>query len=58
MTKKVLVTLTDEQLKKLESMGDLGGTNSERLRNAFLVYDQTRTLTEVLRMTLTQNRSD
>lgn len=54
MAKKVLVTLTDKQLEKLESMQDLGGTNSERLRNAFIVYEQTRTLTEVLRMNLTR----
>ena len=54
MAKKVLVTLTDEQYEKLEGMGDLGGTNSERLRNAFIIYDQTRALTEVLRINLTQ----
>jgi len=49
VTKKVLVTLSDEQHKKLQSSTALGETDAERLRNAFLIYDNLKDLLEVIK---------
>ena len=48
MSKKVLVTLTDEQYEKLDSNNDLGETAAEKLRNSFLIYDNLKDLLEVI----------
>ena len=48
MSKKVLVTLTDEQYEKLSSSNALGETDAERLRNSFLIYDSLKDLLEVI----------
>jgi len=53
MTKKILVTLTDEQFDRLMKRGDLGATASEKLRNAFILNDGTRDLLELLRRQMT-----
>lgn len=49
MSKKILVTLTDEQYEKLKSNEILGETDSEKLRNTFLIYDSLRDLLDVIR---------
>jgi hypothetical protein len=50
MSKKVLVTLTDEQYEKLNKSADLGGSDAEKLRNAFLIYDNLKDLMDVIRV--------
>jgi transcriptional regulator of met regulon len=49
MSHKVLVTLTDEQYNRLQSEETLGATDSERLRNAFLIYHNLRDVLDVIR---------
>jgi len=49
MSKKILVTLTDEQHEKLRSSSTLGETDAERLRNSFLIYDSLKDLLDVIR---------
>ena len=48
MSKKILVTLTDEQYENLKKSNALGETDAERLRNAFLIYDNLKDLLEVI----------
>ncbi len=48
MTKKILVTLTDEQYEKLKKSNALGETDAERIRNSFLIYDSLKDLLEVI----------
>ena len=38
MVKRIMVTLNEEQYKKLETLKEFGNTDSERLRNVFLAY--------------------
>ncbi|MBD3388705.1 MAG: hypothetical protein GF416_06525 [Candidatus Altiarchaeales archaeon] len=49
MAKKVLVTLTDEQYENLKKSTALGETDAEKLRNAFLIYDNLKDLLEVIK---------
>ena len=49
MAKKILVTLSDEQYEKLRNNNSLGETDSERLRNSFLIYDSLKDLLEVIK---------
>ncbi|MFH1055029.1 MAG: hypothetical protein V1744_02920 [Candidatus Altiarchaeota archaeon] len=49
MSKKILVTLTDEQHVKLQKSTALGETDAERLRNSFLIYDNLKDLLEVIK---------
>jgi hypothetical protein len=49
VSKKILVTLTDEQYEKLKSSNALGETDAERLRNSFLIYDSLKDLLEVIK---------
>ena len=48
MSKKILVTLTDEQYARLNRSKALGETDAERLRNSFLIYDNLKDLLEVI----------
>jgi hypothetical protein len=48
MTKKIMVTLSDVQYKELQKKVLLGETDSEKLRNAFVVYLETEKLVRVL----------
>jgi hypothetical protein len=49
VSKKILVTLTDEQYEKLVKSNALGETDAERLRNSFLIYDNLKDLLEVIK---------
>jgi hypothetical protein len=49
VSKKILVTLTDEQYEKLKTSTALGETGAERLRNSFLIYDNLKDLLEVIK---------
>jgi hypothetical protein len=49
LSKKILVTLTDEQHEKLQKSNSLGETDAERLRNSFLIYDSLKDLLEVIK---------
>jgi hypothetical protein len=48
MSKKILVTLTDEQYAKLQKLNALGETDAEKLRNSFIIYDSLKDLLEVI----------
>jgi len=47
--KKILVTLTEEQYKNLKNSPELGDTDSEKLRNAFIIYDSLKDLLHVIK---------
>ena len=47
--KKIMVTLSREQYKNLQNSLELGDTDSERLRNAFIIYDSLKDLLEVIK---------
>jgi hypothetical protein len=49
MGKKIMVTLNDEQYERLKKSHELGGTDSEKLRNAFIIYDNLKDLLEVIK---------
>jgi len=42
MKKKVMVTLNEKQYELLKEMDELGSTDSEKLRNAFVIYHNMR----------------
>jgi hypothetical protein len=46
--KKIMVTLSEVQYKNLESAKELGESDSEKLRNAFLIYHNLRDLLQVI----------
>jgi hypothetical protein len=47
--KKVMVTLSGEQYKNLKESVELGDTDSEKLRNAFIIYDSLKDLLQVIK---------
>ena len=49
MIKKVMVTLGEEQYERLKKSPELGDTDSEKLRNAFMIYDNLKDLLEVIK---------
>jgi len=49
MSKKIMVTLSDAQYENLAKSESLGETDSEKLRNAFLIYDSMKDLLEVIK---------
>ncbi len=49
MSKKIMVTLSDTQYENLSEAGELGETDSEKLRNAFLIYDSMKDLLQVIK---------
>lgn len=49
MRKKVMVTLSEEQYKNLQNARELGDSDSEKLRNAFIIYDSLKDLLEVIK---------
>ncbi|VVB55389.1 Uncharacterised protein [uncultured archaeon] len=49
MRKKIMVTLNDEQYTRLSASNELGDTDSERMRNAFIIYDNMKDLLEVIK---------
>jgi len=44
-----MVTLSEEQYQRLQELPALGSTDSEKLRNAFLIYDNLKDLMEVIK---------
>lgn len=38
MVKKILVTLSDTQYERLQSLKDFGDSDAERLRNIFIAF--------------------
>ena len=44
-----MVTLSVKQYELLQESQELGETDSQRLRNAFLIYDTTRDLIQVIK---------
>lgn len=49
MKKKIMVTLNEEQYNNLQKSGELGDSDSEKLRNSFLIYDALKDLLEVIK---------
>lgn len=49
LRKKIMVTLSGEQYKNLQKAIELGETDSEKLRNAFIIYDSLKDLLEVIK---------
>ncbi len=49
MRKKIMVTLNEEQYQQLSKSTELGDTNSERLRNSFLIYNSLKDVLEVIK---------
>lgn len=49
MVKKIMVTLSDAQYGNLQKAIELGDSDSEKLRNSFLIYDSLKDLLEVIK---------
>ncbi len=49
MKKKIMVTLNEEQYRRLTASPELGDSDSERLRNSFLIYDSLKDLLAVIK---------
>jgi hypothetical protein len=47
--KKIMVTLSGEQYKNLQTAVELGDSDSEKLRNAFIIYDSLKDLLQVIK---------
>lgn len=44
-----MVTLNEEQYERLKKSKELGETDSEKLRNTFIIYDNLKDLLEVIK---------
>jgi len=49
MKKKIMVTLNEKQYENLKNSPELGDTDSEKLRNSFLIYNSLKDLLEVIK---------
>lgn len=49
MKKKIMVTLNEAQYSELKKSEELGDTDSEKLRNSFLIYNSLKDLLEVIK---------
>lgn len=49
MRKKIMVTLNEEQYERLKKSRELGDSDSEKLRNAFIIHDSLKDLLEVIK---------
>lgn len=49
MAKKIMVTLSDTQHENLQKSDELGDSDAEKLRNAFLIYDNLKDLLQVIK---------
>jgi hypothetical protein len=49
MKKKIMVTLNEQQYENLKNSQELGDTDSEKLRNSFLIYNSLKDLLEVIK---------
>ncbi len=49
MKKKIMVTLNEKQYENLMNSMELGDSDSEKLRNSFLIYNSLKDLLEVIK---------
>lgn len=49
MKKKIMVTLNEKQYELLKNSNELGDTDSEKLRNSFIIYNSLKDLLEVIK---------
>jgi len=49
MKKKIMVTLNEVQYERLTKSLELGDSDSEKLRNSFLIYESLKDLLEVIK---------
>lgn len=49
MKKKIMVTLNEAQYDRLTKSQELGDSDSEKLRNSFLIYESLKDLLEVIK---------
>lgn len=49
MKKKIMVTLNEKQYEELSNSYELGDSDSEKLRNSFLIYNSLKDLMEVIK---------
>lgn len=49
MKKKIMVTLNEVQYENLKKSTELGDSDSEKLRNSFLIYNSLKDLLEVIK---------
>ena len=49
MKKKIMVTLNETQYENLKNSHELGDTDSEKLRNSFIIYNSLKDLLEVIK---------
>jgi len=49
MKKKIMVTLNERQYEELKKSDELGDTDSEKLRNSFIIYHSLKDLLEVIK---------
>ncbi len=49
MKKKIMVTLNEAQYAQLTNSNELGDSDSEKLRNSFLIYNSLKDLLEVIK---------
>ncbi len=49
MKKKIMVTLNEVQYESLKKSTELGDSDSEKLRNSFLIYNSLKDLLEVIK---------
>jgi hypothetical protein len=49
MKKKIMVTLNEAQYVSLKKSMELGESDSEKLRNSFLIYNSLKDLLEVIK---------
>jgi len=47
--KKIMVTLNETQYETLKASLELGDTDSEKLRNSFIIYNSLKDLLEVIK---------
>jgi hypothetical protein len=49
MKKKIMVTLNEAQYERLTASQELGDSDSEKLRNSFLIYESLKDLLQVIK---------
>lgn len=49
MKKKIMVTLNESQYESLKKSQELGDSDSEKLRNSFIIYESLKDLLDVIK---------
>jgi|GEM_PF-844170 len=49
MKKKIMVTLNEKQYEALKMADELGDSDSEKLRNSFIIYNSLKELLELIK---------